>query len=314
VAALSLRERFDPRRFIQGEKVREGAVALTHRRIFILPNRRGWGLALLLLLQWLASINYNSNLGFILSFLLGSIALLAALHGFRNMAGLKVSAGRVEPVFAGDMAAFEIILDNSSHAPRIALQIGVNAGLPQCVEMPPQDSLRVKLAVAAPKRGWLDLPTVTVASGFPLGLFRLWSPLRLASRVLVYPQPAPAGAPFPEAPGEGGGRRSSADDFMGFRGYQPGDPPRRIYWKGYAKGQGVHVKEFRGEEAMQLSLDFARTPGANAEARLSQLCRWALEAEQRGLAYGLRLPGADIRPSTGPAHVRRCLEALALFM
>jgi uncharacterized protein (DUF58 family) len=30
-----------------------------------------------------------------------------------------------------------------------------------------------------------------------------------------------------------------------------------------------------------------------------------------GLDYGLRLPGTEIRPASGEAHKRRCLEALA---
>jgi uncharacterized protein (DUF58 family) len=54
-------------------------------------------------------------------------------------------------------------------------------------------------------------------------------------------------------------------------------------------------------------------PAADVESRLSILCRWALQAEQRGQQYGLRLPGTAIPPGRGEAHRTRCLEALALF-
>ena len=50
----------------------------------------------------------------------------------------------------------------------------------------------------------------------------------------------------------------------------------------------------------------------DTEARLSRLCAWLLQADKLGLSYGLRLPGLQIKPSSGEAHKRQCLEALAL--
>lgn len=313
MAALSLSERFDPRRFFRGEKAAAGPVILCHRRVFILPNRRGFALALLLLIQFLVAINYNNNLGFILSFLLASIALLGILYGFRNLAGLVIRAGRAEPVFAGEMAIFELYLDNPTRLPRLAVRLTHKNAAPLELDVLPASTAQARIQIKAERRGWLNLPTVTLASAFPLGLFRAWSPVNLKQRTLVYPRPASTQLPFPEKPGEGGQKQPNADDFRGFQSYQPGDPLRRIYWKGVAKGQGVHVKEYHGEERAELYLDWAQTPGLDVEARLSQLCRWVIDAEQAGLNYSLRMPGTEIPPGTGAAHFRRCLEALALF-
>jgi len=314
MSALTLRERLDPRRFFQGEKAAPGPITLGHRRIFIIPNKRGFGLALLLLIQLLVSINYNNSLGFILTFLVGSIAMFGAVYSFRNLAGLALRSSWPEPVFAGAAAQFKLNLDNPGQTPRIALQIGLRHDPAQDLNLLPGENQQVILGVKADRRGWLELPTVTLASAFPLGLFRAWSPVRLKERVLVYPRPAPDSLPFPvSAGGDGGQRRANTDDFHGFQSYQPGDPLRRIHWKGVAKGQGVHVKEYRGEESIQLYLDWTQTPGHDVEARLSRLCRWVLDAEQTGASYGLRLPGTDIKPASGPAHLRMCLESLALF-
>lgn len=52
--------------------------------------------------------------------------------------------------------------------------------------------------------------------------------------------------------------------------------------------------------------------GADQEERLSQMCRWVLNAENAGLAYGFRLAGLIIEPNRGDKHSRQCLEALAL--
>ena len=313
MAALTLRERFDPRRFLMGEKALVGPVVLSHRRIFILPNLRGLGLALLLSIQLLVAINYNNNLSFILTFLLASIALLGLFYGFRNLAALRIRAGRVEPTFAGDTASFEIYLDNPTPLHRIALQITKKDAVPVLLNIAPAVSIPVRLPVKTKRRGWLYLPTVTVSSTFPLGLFRAWSPVNLQVRALVYPKPASSGLPFPERLGQGEHKRQNADDFRGFQNYQPGDALRRIYWKGVAKGQGVRVKEYHGEDRSELHLRWMQTPGFDAEARLSQLCRWVIDAEQSGLHYGLELPGTHIAPATGANHFRRCLEALALF-
>ena len=47
----------------------------------------------------------------------------------------------------------------------------------------------------------------------------------------------------------------------------------------------------------------------DTEARLSQLCRWVVEADANGLRYGLAIPGVDIPPDSGDGHRERCLEA-----
>ena len=44
--------------------------ALTHRNLYVLPTRPGWMLGLTLLLLLVGSINYQLNLGYLLTFLL----------------------------------------------------------------------------------------------------------------------------------------------------------------------------------------------------------------------------------------------------
>ncbi len=311
---LKFRQGFDLSRFFRVEEASEGRILLTHRRIFIIPNRRGLGLLFLLFIQLIGSINYNNSLGFILTFLLGSIAMLGTIYGFRNLAGLSISASQPTPVFAGDSARSMLSLENPSQTPRIAIQVGLRGEPQQEISLEADDNLQIPLNFSSSQRGWQALPMMKLSSEFPLGLFHAWAPLRFNIRVLVYPRPSPDNIPFPTLPGDGGAQRhASNDDFQGFQSYQPGDSLRRIHWKGVAKGQGVHVKEYRGEESNQLYLDWLQTPGLDVEARLSRLCRWVLEAEKIGTAYGLRLPGTDIKPSMGQAHMRVCLERLALF-
>jgi uncharacterized protein (DUF58 family) len=60
-------------------------------------------------------------------------------------------------------------------------------------------------------------------------------------------------------------------------------------------------------------LDFAAIRFADAEARLSQLALWVIEAERARHPYGLRLPGSEIPPALGESHFHECMRALSLF-
>ena len=102
------------------------------------------------------------------------------------------------------------------------------------------------------------------------------------------------------------------DDFTGLRAYQPGDAMARISWKTLARGQGVHTKEFHAPLAESVWLDWDAFAPHAAETRLCLLCRAVLEAEDSGIAYGLRLPAVVFGPDSGATHRHRCLEALAL--
>jgi uncharacterized protein (DUF58 family) len=88
---------------------------------------------------------------------------------------------------------------------------------------------------------------------------------------------------------------------------------RRIDWKSSARDQGLFTKQFQGATSASCWIEWQAAPGQDTETRLSQLARWVVDAQADGLTFGLRLPSQAILPGTGEAHVRQCLEALALF-
>ena len=81
-------------RFFIGEGPFTGPVNLTQRRIFILPTRQGVLFAIVLLIMLIGSINYNNSLGYLLTFLLASLAVVSILHTYRNLLSLKISVGK----------------------------------------------------------------------------------------------------------------------------------------------------------------------------------------------------------------------------
>ncbi len=294
----------------------QGSVRLVHKRVFILPTRSGWGFALLLLVMLLAAINYNNSLGYALTFLLAGLGQVAIHHTYRNLTGLELRAGATRDGFAGQSAAYALILHNPDHRDRVAIRVWADAQAPRHTHLPAGQSVTLWLTRRATRRGQLPFGILTLETRFPLGLFRAWSRVRLDSQAWIYPQPATTGQAPPLAPrhqSEAGDQGRGSDDFRGFRHYHPGDSLRHVNWKAVAREQGWLTKEFGGDRVEERWLDWEVLAGLDTETRLSRLCRWVLDAEQQQQHFGLRLPQQTLGPGQGPVHRDRCLRALAAF-
>src|SRR5258706_16159751 len=89
-----------------------GVIVLVQRRVLILPTQQGLVFAVVLMTMIIGSINYTLGLGFILAFLLAALGVNAMIYTFRNLAHLKVTRGRAQPVFAGNSAYFAVHIEN----------------------------------------------------------------------------------------------------------------------------------------------------------------------------------------------------------
>lgn len=294
-----------------------GTVVLVHRRVYIVPTRLGWLFALTLLVLLIGSINYALSLGFALTFLLAGMGLAGMVHTARNLARMAVSVGRAEPVFVGEAAQFRIYLEARGAFDRPAiLARHVRSRSQLVVDVPVGGMAEVVLAVPAERRGWLPLGRVMLETRFPLGTFRAWSYVEPDARCLVYPRPERSPLPAASAESASGGMRSPVpgnDDYAGLRAYQLSDSPRHVAWKAVARSEDMLTKQFSGEAAAELWLDWNRLPGGlGVEQRLSRLAGWVLAADRGGQPYGLRLPGTQVGPGRGDRHRAACLQALAL--
>lgn len=294
-----------------------GVIVLVQRRVFILPTRHGLTFATMLMLMLTGSINYNLNLGFILTFLLGAMGVNAMIHTFRNLANLRIAGGRARPVFAGDTAHFIVHLENGGETDRYAIGLTHDKKDAVFVDVPARTTVSTAVGILAQKRGILRPGRLTLFARYPLGLFYAWSYLEPDTRCVVYPRPASPGLPLPPASsssGAGAEHGQGQEDFSGLRQYHIGDSPRHIAWKVAARDQGLLTKQFTGRADTELWLDWSLLPpSTGVEERLSRLARWVLDAHTAGLSFGLRLPGNTVKMATGQAQRERCLEALALF-
>ena len=291
-------------------------VRLHRRRIYILPTPLGIAYAAMLFAMVLGGMNYGNNLGLALAFLLVSLGLVVMHHCHGTLSGLVLRLAGTESAFAGNHVTFRLLLENTSRAPRPRIELGIGREPTCIVDLPAAGSASAELQIAAARRGRVPLERFLVATRHPLGLFRAWAVLHCDHHAIAWPAPAARGRTPPGVETDTGGAQHHAQgdhDFAGLRPFQTGDSLRRVAWKAYARGQGLLTKQYAGTDVVSHFFDWDSLSPLGTEARLAQLCRWVLDAHERGEAFGLRLPGVVLEPNVGTAHRERCLNALALF-
>lgn len=319
--ATAVRQRF--RAWWQARLPRQDSQALTQRNIYILPTRAGVLFAATLVVLLLASINYQLNLGYVLTFLLAGSGVVSMHVTHNTLRGLTLRLKPPAPVFAGEPALLDVVLTSPGTARYgIGLKV-VDAAKATLgwIDVPAGGQAGAQVAFVPPRRGWHDVPAISVETRFPLGLFRAWSIWRPASRLLAYPAPEHPPAPLPVAQSAPGGpspqRTRDGAEVEGVRGYRRGDPLKLVYWKKAAKalatGGELVSRDTSASVQHQLWLEWQACGALAPEQRLSRLAAWTVVADRAGIEFGLRLPGSEIRPDGGDAQRRRCLEALATW-
>ena len=309
-------------RWWQARQPRTDTQLLTQRNVYILPTGAGWMLALTLLVLLVAAINYQLNLGYLLTFLLAGSAVVGMHISHATLRGLSLHLTPPEPQFFGHSSVLTVQLTSTRRTARHAIALAVHgSGQWGLTDVPAQGSASVQMAFAPPRRGLHSVPTLCAETRFPLGTFRVWSLWRPAAQVLVYPTPETPAPPLPpgepRAGGAGSAPHQGAGEFDGVRAYRRGDPLQQVVWKKAAQALAAGTDTLVSRDTPQtqrheLWLTPERTGLQDPEARLSRLTAWVLQADRLGLPYGLRLPGLEIAQGSGLAQRQRCLEALAL--
>jgi uncharacterized protein (DUF58 family) len=157
----------------------------------------------------LASINYQLNLGYVLTFLLAGAGFVSMHLTHNTLRGLTLHLKPPQPGFAGQPLMLEVVLTSPAR-----LQHGVAVGFSDepasarahdvFVDVPAGGQASAHLALVPPHRGLHDVPTLRAETYYPFGLFRAWTVWRPAAQVLAWPAPEQPVAPLPAAPAAAG--------------------------------------------------------------------------------------------------------------
>ena len=319
-----LKQKF--RRWWQSRLPIADKLLLTQRNVYILPTKAGLLFAFTLFVLLLATINYQLNLGYVLTFLLAGCGVVSMHLTHGTLRGLNLHLRAPAAVFAGEPAMLETVLSSpdKSTMPRYGIGMKMEAAdwySLAWVDVPAGSQFTARVSFVPPHRGLIGVPALSAETRFPTGLFRAWAVWRPAAQVMVYPAPE---RPCPALPAAfsvpGGSTRNMSHDggeVEGIRAYRRGDPLKMVVWKKAAKameaGGELVSRDMQATAHRELWLDWQSCHPLPAEERLSRLTSWVVEADRQGARYGLRVPGFEATPNVGEAHKRACLEALGLW-
>lgn len=272
--------------------------------------------------MWYAAEAQSNGAAYLLALLAGLLTLVSMLHARANLRGLRLRVRSTSPAKEGGLGRVRLEVRNEGPKEACGVEIQVIEGADSVfVERLEAGQARV-VELLAPAAGTLRFLARSV---YPLGLYNLELVVETSAPRRVHAKasgslPLPAAQPLgPLAQQQAAASRSTAtgtgrggDDFAGTREFQPGDSPRHIDWRAVARGRPLVVKTWASDASEVVVLDWEALP-LEFEARAGQLVKWMETCESEDRLYELRLPGKVTATGRGPAHHRRCLDALADF-
>jgi len=293
-----------------------GKVTLTRDRVYIVPTKAGLIFACLLLTLLIGSINYEKSLGFILTFLLVGTGNVLLLSTWRNLAGLELKSENTIPVFAGEIACFNVQLINRQLINRHAIVMSHHGREQDIVDCAANSNQLIHFKVQTNKRGRLNPGRFRLYTEFPSGLFIAWTWIDLSLVCTVYPTPDTK-IDHPRYDRSKNGENDISghglENFSHLRKYHQGDNISRISWKAAAKNDELFSKEFIGSKPKSRWINWEDIPAHDTENRLSIMTALIIHAEKNQQLYGIKLPEKQIQPNNGNKHFHLCLTALALY-
>lgn len=292
-------------------------ILLHNRRLYILPTRFGYLFGVMLFFLFLAAVNYQNSMAFVLTFMLTALAIISLWQTHKNLLGLEVVLQTPRPVFNGEHCEFVFRFSHHNNAFRYAIGVQYASQAPAYTTIQPEGIARAVLKIPTRKRGQFRPKGCVVFTRYPTGLFHAWSFLRFDTPILIYPKPTSATILQETMVAQYDGKTSTStiegDDFAGLREHRVGESLRHISWKAYAQGKGLLTKTFQGQARPSLWIDWFQISEDSVETRLSHMTALVILAENENQKYGVKLPGITIEQHSGTAHKQACLQAIATF-
>lgn len=298
----------------------ESAQTLNHSpavsRIRFRLTRQGKFFFALLMIIFIGSMNFQNNLGMLTAVFVGYSFLISGFMAYKNLIGIHVSAGYVEPVFCAELITIPVKLEFSQQTPNTRLRIIISQDEQHVDEDVQAADGLYPIKLATQKRGRYTLKMITIASTHLLGAFEARLNVNVNLQYLVYPTPVLSIYSGYHASIEIDSQHALATeqtDYYGQRPYMPGDSIKHVNWKSFAGRKGLNTHLFSDASDQTSIIDWNAYVTPEPELRLSQMTQAIIDLAQTGKDYGLCLPGLSIKPGHGVLHRQQCLTAVTEF-
>jgi uncharacterized protein (DUF58 family) len=192
-----------------------------------------------------------------------AVMLMALLVGFILRPKIRIDGNLPERLIVGQITRFTYFLKNTSHLPAYNLCLEFN-DLPEAVKqveqgwliprLGPGETIGVTVAIKPTRRGYYKIKQPVCQSGFPFNLFNFGTSRNEQETIIVIPnfyrlQILPVG--LTQNIYAGGaqliGQRKAFPEYAGNRPFLPGDSPRRIDSRAWARLSVPATKEYHDD-------------------------------------------------------------------
>uniref|UniRef100_UPI0031CE9376 DUF58 domain-containing protein n=1 Tax=Acinetobacter sp. TaxID=472 RepID=UPI0031CE9376 len=284
----------------------EGSKILLQKDVLVFIYKQGFLYLVLIVITFIAGINYANNLILGFCFLISAILCISFYLTFKQLHGLQIELVTAEVGQVDQPLILKILLKQSAQTVRY---LRLNWQEQEHFLYLDQTQQSLELAVLPEQRGRYELDALKIYATYPLGLVRAWTYLYPKQAVWIAPkaddwqqehklQPTPA--------------QDSLDEFKELRNFQHGDSYQNVAWKQVARGQGFLIKMFEAQTNYQhLDIDYQLIPALDHEQKLSLMMGLIEQCEQSGNDYAVILPHARLESGQGQSQLMKARLLLA---
>ncbi|MCU4580735.1 DUF58 domain-containing protein [Acinetobacter gyllenbergii] len=279
---------------------------LRQKDVLVFIYKQGFLYLILILITFIAGINYANNLILGFCFLISAILCISFYLTFKQLHDLQIDLVPPEVGQVDQVLSLKLLIKQSVASARY-LRIQWQAR-EQLIYID-QTQHSVELPFIAEKRGLYEFETIKIYSTYPLGLVRAWTYLSPRQKVWIAPK---AYDWQKEHKNQATSAQDSLDEFKELRGFQHGDSYQNVAWKQVARGQGFLIKMFEAQANHQhLEIDYQQIPALSHEDKLSFMMGLVEQCEQLGDDYALILPQARLERGQGQSQLIKAKLLLA---
>lgn len=274
--------------------------------VLVFIYQYGFLYVVLILITFIAGVNYANNLILGFCFLISAILCISFYLTFKQLHGLNIEIISPEIGRVNDVFSIKIILKQDAKIPRYLYFKCADQVQRLCLDEL-QHSL--ELHFIAQQRGLYPLPKIQLYSSYPLGLVRAWSYFYTQQEIWIAPQPKVLSR---ESHTDANLGMPDLDEFHELRNFKAGDSLQAVSWKHVARGQGMYVKQFQDQvDTQTLSIDYAQMPSNEHEEKLSLMMALVDQCEQQQIQYQMLLPKHKIETGCGEQQYLLAQQQLA---
>jgi uncharacterized protein (DUF58 family) len=284
----------------------EHAKQLSQKDILIFIYQQGYLYGVLILITFIAGVNYANNLILGFCFLVSAILWISFYLTFKQLHGLKVEITVAEVGQVEQPIELQFHFQQKQKQQRY-LWIKTDQHLEKVLISDLKQTFSLRFL---PKqRGKFAYPRIQIYSVYPFGLVRAWSYFYFKQYTWIAPKPM-------SHPLENKQHRHSfepdMDEFRELRDFKLGDSLQAVSWKQAARGQGLYIKVFEQHQAEpNIDIHYSHMPSTEHEEKLSLMMGLIEQCEQIQCAYAVFLPQSELIAAQGEKQLLQAKKLLA---